>query len=103
MKKKYNQKASFFIEKMNKGENKDILIVDLIDTLDDTEREANLLISTEVDRIKLLNENLELKKELGKLRAVRDLMKSAEIYGYQDLVKQFEEEKMREKKESKDD
>lgn len=86
MKERYNQKANFFIERMNKGEDKDILIADLIDTLDDTEREEGLFISTEKERIKLLGENLELKKELGKLRAVRDLMKSAEIYGYQDLL-----------------
>jgi 23S rRNA A1618 N6-methylase RlmF len=50
------------------------------------ESSEKLLKNTEKDRINLLKENQELKKEIGKLAFVKELLEKAEVYGYQDII-----------------
>ena len=57
--------------------------LDKIGAFDKTEK---LLDRTEKDRMRLHNENQELKKELGKLLVVKRLMDNAEVYAYSDLL-----------------
>ena len=87
------KKADYFIQRMNNNENKDILIIDLIETLNEMEIERRLFDQTEKERMRLLNQNNLLKTEIGKLSAVRILMERAEIYGYEDIYKSLLESK----------
>jgi len=87
------KKADYFIQRMNNNENKDILIIDLIETLNEMEIERRLFDQTEKERMRLLNQNNLLKTEIGKLSAVRILMERAEIYGYEDINKSLVESK----------
>jgi len=79
-------KVDKLVEEMNKGGDVSGLLVKAIESLEYYEKEWERFESTEKHRMNLLEENESLKKELGKLIVVKNLMDSAEIYGYQDLL-----------------
>ncbi len=72
------------------GMEREDLILNLknaLDKIDNFERIKNLLDRTEKGRLKLHQENLSLKEELGVLYFVKEILESAKVYGYADLSK----------------
>jgi len=75
--------------------NKEDMIVNMkcaLDKIDKFEKTEELLVATEKARLELLNENLEMKKQLGQFKTVKNLMDSAGVYGYTDLIKTHSKE-----------
>ena len=73
-------------EKDFEGLTKEETIENLKNLWERTKIELIRFEGTEKERLSLLNENIFLKKELGKLYAIKNLMERAEVYGYEDLL-----------------
>ncbi len=74
-------------EGMNNGEDTSILLVRAIELLESYERKFYRLIASEKDKLRILDENNELKMKIGEFVVVKNLMNSAKQYGYADLIK----------------
>ena len=82
-----------FVENHIKNDYSDLSKEDLIENIKNAvsnisrlEKENKLLNATEKERLRLLNENLELKSKLGVLYLIKNLLDNVKCYYYNDLI-----------------